>query len=326
VSTLDTTTDVARRPFSGRRVRLGDLLLQGTAGIAALGALVLVGLIAWKVIEGARLSISTFGISFVWHVVWNPVLGREAFGAGSFLFGTAVTSIGALLIATPIALGIALFLTELAPTWIRGPVTALVETLAAIPSVVIGFWGLLVLAPLLRDHVMPALHSTLGFIPLFGPPGPGPSIFTAIIVLTIMILPIISSISRELFLGVPHELKEGALALGTTRWEMVRGVVFPYARGGVAAAMILGFARAVGEAIAVAQVIGDSLGIHVNLFFPGDTIGSKVALNALGSQSGLEFSSLFYLALILLVFSIVVNLLAQVIVRRVARKQGVAAS
>jgi phosphate transport system permease protein len=326
MSTLDTTTDVVRRPFSGRRVRLGDLLLQGTAGVAAVGALVLVGLIAWQVIEGARLSISTFGVSFVWHVVWNPVLGREAFGAGSFLFGTAVTSIGALLLATPIALGIALFLTELAPGWIRGPVTALVETLAAIPSVVIGFWGLLVLAPLLRDHVMPALHSTLGFIPLFGAPGPGPSIFTAIVVLTIMILPIISSISRELFLGVPHELKEGALALGTTRWEMVRGVVFPYARGGVAAAMMLGFGRAVGEAIAVAQVVGDSLGIHVNLFSPGDTFGSKIALTAQGSQSGLERSSLFYLALILLVFSILVNLVAQVIVRRVARKQGLGAA
>ena len=326
MSTLDTTTDVARRPFPGRRVRLGDLLLQGTAGIAALGALVLVGLIVWKVIEGARLSISKFGIGFVRHVVWNPVLGRLSFGAGSFLFGTAVTSIGALLIATPIALGIALFLTELAPSWIRGPVTALVETLAAIPSVVIGFWGLLVLAPLLRDHVMPALHSTLGFIPLFGAPGPGPSIFTAIVVLTIMILPIISSISRELFLGVPHELKEGALALGTTRWEMVRGVVFPYARGGVVAAMLLGFGRAVGEAIAVAQVIGGSLGIHINLFSPGETIGSKLASSALGTQSGLELSSLMYIALILLVFSILVNLLAQVIVRRVARKQGLVAA
>jgi phosphate transport system permease protein len=327
VSSLDVTTDAARRPFPGRRARLGDLLLQGAAGIAALGALVLVGLIVWKVIQGSRLSLSTFGLPFVWHVVWNPVAGREAYGAGSFLFGTAVTSIGALILATPIALGIALFLSELAPRWIRGPVTALVETLAAIPSVVLGLWGIIVLAPLLREHVDPALHSTLGFIPLFGPPTSyGSNVFTAIVVLTIMILPIVASISRELFLSVPSELKEGALGLGTTRWEMVRGVVFPYAGGGVAAAMILGFGRAVGEAIAVAQVIGDGLGIHVNLFDTGQTLGGKIALNYQGASSGLALSSLIYLALILLVFSILVNLLAQLIVRRSARRHRLAAA
>jgi phosphate transport system permease protein len=324
VTSVETTGEATRRPFAGRRVRFGDLILQGTAGVAALGALVLVGLIVWKVIEGARLSISTYGLGFVWHVVWNPVLGREAYGAGSFLFGTAVTSIGALLLATPIALGIALFLSELAPRWIRGPATALVETLAAIPSVVIGLWGIIVLAPLLRDHVDPALHSALGFIPLFGPSSYGSNVFTAILVLTIMILPIISSISRELFLGVPTELKEGAVALGTTRWEMVRGVVLPYTRGGVAAAMILGCGRAVGEAIAVAQVIGDGLGIHVNLFDTGQTLGGKIALNYQGASSGLALSSLIYLAVILLVFSMLVNLLAQVVVRRVARRQGLA--
>ena len=322
MSTLDTTTDVARRSLSGRRARLGDLLLQGAAGLAALAALVLVGLIVYKIVDGARLSLSTFGLSFVWHVVWNPVQGREAYGAGSFLFGTAVTSIGALLLATPIALGIALFLSELAPRWIRGPVTALVETLAAIPSVVIGLWGIIVLAPLLRDHVDPALHSMLGFIPLFGPSSYGSNVFTAILVLTIMILPIVSSISRELFLTVPSELKEGALGLGTTRWEMVRGVVLPYTRSGVAAAMILGFGRAVGEAIAVAQVVGDGLGIHVNLFDTGQTLGGKIALNYQGASSGLALSSLVYLALILLVFSILVNLLAQLIVRRGARQLG----
>ena len=321
MTSLD-VTDAARRPFTGRRVRLGDLLLQGVAGFAALGALVLVGLIAWKVIQGARLSISTFGLSFVWTVAWDPV--HNQFGAGSFLFGTAVTSVAALVIATPIAIGIALFLSELAPRGIRGPVTALVETLAAIPSVVIGLWGLLVLAPILRDHVDPALHSSLGFIPLFGPASYGSNVFTAIVVLTIMILPIIASISRELFLGVPSELKEGALSLGTTRWEMVRGVVFPYTRGGVAAAMILGFGRAIGEAIAVALVIGGFTGISVNLFNPGNTLASQMAQNYAGLQTALATSSLLYLGLILLVFSIFVNLFAQFIVRRAARRQGLA--
>ena len=319
MTSLD-VTDAARRPFTGRRVRLGDLLLQGVAGFAALGALVLVGLIAWKVIQGARLSISTFGLSFVWNVAWDPV--HNQFGAGSFLFGTVVTSVAALVIATPIAIGIALFLSELAPRGIRGPVTALVETLAAIPSVVIGLWGLLVLAPILRDHVDPALHSSLGFIPLFGPASYGSNVFTAIVVLTIMILPIIASISRELFLGVPSELKEGALGLGTTRWEMVRGVVFPYTRGGVAAAMILGFGRAIGEAIAVALVSGGFTGISVNLFSPGNTLASQMAQNYAGLSTALATSSLLYLGLILLVFSILVNLLAQFIVRRAARRQG----
>jgi phosphate transport system permease protein len=323
VSTLDATGNAARRPFSGRRLRPGDVVLQGVAGLAALGAVVLLGLIAYKVADGARLSLSTFGLGFLTHVGWDSV--HNSMGAASFLFGTAVTSLGALILATPLALGIALFLTELAPGWIRAPVTALVETLAAIPSVVIGLWGIIVLGPVLRDHVMPAFHSTLGFIPLFGTPSTGSSIFTAIVVLAIMILPIVSSISRELFLGVPTELKEGALGLGTTRWEMVRGVVFPYARGGVAAAMILGLGRAVGEAIAVTQVVGAGTGIGWNLFNPGDTLASKIAESYQGYTTNLEASSLFYLAVILLAFSLIVNVLAQVVVRRTARRQGLVA-
>jgi phosphate transport system permease protein len=322
VSTLDTTTDAARRPFPGRRVRFGDVLLQGAAGIAALGATVLVGAIAYKLATGARLSMSTFGLGFVGHVGWDPV--HLHFEAGTFLYGTAITSVGALILATPLALGIALFVSELSPGWLRGPVTALVETLAAVPSVIIGLWGLLVLAPLLRDHVEPALHSTLGFIPLFGPPNAiGTGYFTAIVVLTIMILPIISSISRELFLGVPPELKEGAIALGTTRWEMVRGVVLPYTRGGIVAALILGLGRALGEAIAVSLVIGGfDNAISKNLFSNGNTLGAKIAIQFLNAASKLEFSSLIYLGLVLLVVSLGVNLLAQIIVRRAARRHG----
>ena len=323
MASAELTPDAARRPLTGRRLRVGDLSLQLVAGTAAALATVLVGLIAWKVIDGARPALSHYGLGFVTRIAWNPDSRHELYGAGSFLFGTAVTSLLALLIAAPLALGIALYLTELAPRFLRAPVTALVETLAAIPSVVIGFWGILVLGPALRDHVEPALHSALGFIPLFGTPSQtGSSIFTAIIVLAIMILPIVSSISRELFLGVPRELKEGALALGTTRWEMVRGVVFPYARGGIVAALILGLGRAIGEAIAVTQVIGGGVFIRWNLFDGGDTLGSKIAASYQGATTKLQLGSLIYLALVLLVFSLVINAAAQWIVRRVARRQG----
>jgi phosphate transport system permease protein len=315
--------DEIRRPLEGRRIRFGDLALQGVAGTAAAAAIAVVGLIAWKVIEGAWPSMTTFGLHFVTRIAWNPVVGREAFGAASFLFGTAVTSLVALALAGPLAIAVALFLTELAPRALRAPVTALVETLAAVPSVVIGLWGIYVLGPILRDHVEPSLHSTLGFVPLFGPPSSsGSSVFTATVVLAMMILPIVASITRELFLGVPRELKEGALALGTTRWEMVRGVVFPHARGGIAAALILGLGRAVGEAIAVTQVIGGGVFIHWNLFDTGDTLASKIAESYQGAATNLEVSSLVYLALILLVFSLVANLSAQWVVRRVARRQG----
>jgi len=323
VSSAELTT---RRPFTGRRVRFGDLLLQVVAGAAAAAATVLVGLIAWKVVDGARPALDEYGFGFVTRIAWNPVSEHELYGAASFLFGTAITSLLALLLAAPLAIGIALYLTELAPRFLRGPVTALVETLAAVPSVVVGLWGILVLGPILRDHVEPSLHSALGFIPLFGTPSSsGSSIFTAIVVLAIMILPIVSSISRELFLGVPRELKEGALALGATRWEMVRGVMFPYARGGIAAALILGLGRAIGEAIAVTQVIGGGVFIHWNLFDSGDTLASKIAASYQGATSKLQVGSLIYLALILLVFSLVMNLAAQAIVRGVARRQGLGA-
>jgi len=320
---VEITAPVQRRPLSGRRFRFGDVLLQLVAGAAAAGAVVLVGLIVWKVVDGSHLALSKYGLGFVPRVAWNPVVGHELYGAGSFMFGTAITSLGALLLATPLAIGVALFLTELAPRAIQGPVTALVETLAAVPSVVMGLWGILVLGPFLRDHVEPFLHDTLGFIPLFGSPGAGSSIFTAIVVLAIMILPIVASISRELFLGVPGELKEGALALGTTRWEMVRGVVFPYARGGIAAALILGLGRAMGEAIAVTQVIGGGVFIHWSLFGGGDTLASKIAASYQGSFTNLQTASLVYLGLILLVLSLIANVTAQWIVRQVARKHGV---
>jgi phosphate transport system permease protein len=242
---------------------------------------------------------------------------RKVFGALPFIYGTAISSLIALVIATPLAIGIALYLSELAPKGVRGIVGSLVETLAAIPSVVLGLWGILVLGPFLAHHLEPWLHAKLGFIGIFGlPEATGTGLFTAGLILTIMIVPIVASICRELFLQVPSEMEEGALALGTTRWEMVRGVILPATRTGIAAAIILGLGRALGEAIAVTQVIGGGTAISKNIFGPSDTLASKIAASYQGAASGLEQSSLLYLAALLLVIGLIVNLLAQIIVRR----------
>jgi phosphate transport system permease protein len=194
--------------------------------------------------------------------------------------------------------------------------------LASVPSVVLGLWGILVMGPFIVHTLGPFLHRFLGWTPFFASESNvGSSFLAAVLILTIMITPIISSICRELFLNVPRDLKEGALALGATRWEVVRGVVFPYARAGIAAALILGLGRAVGEAIAVTQVIGNQTDVSFNLFDPGDTLASKIASEYQGATSELQISSLVYLAVILLVFSLIANIVAQVIVRRVARRQ-----
>jgi phosphate transport system permease protein len=313
VSVVPTTSPLqARRRLGGR---LGDLSLHALTLAAALASVVLVGAIVWKILRLADLSYQRFGIDFVTSRSWDPV--KHIFGALPFIYGTAVSSLVALALATPLAIAIGLYLSELAPRGVRGIVGSLVELLAAIPSVVLGLWGILVLGPFLSEHVEPWLHTTLGFIPLFGEPQQtGQGLFTAAVILTIMIVPIVASISRELFLGVPGELEEGALALGATRWEMVRGVILPATRSGIAAAVILGLGRAVGEAIAVTQVIGGGTRIGWSLFPPADTLASKIASNYQGAGSGLETSSLLYLAAILLVMGLLANLVAQVIVRR----------
>jgi len=288
--------------------------------VAGFAAVVLLILITWKVLAGARLSWDTFGVGFITATTWNP--NTAVFGAGVFIFGTALTSFFALLVAGPIAIAIALFLTELAPAWIRSPVGALVEMLASVPSVVLGLWGILVMGPWVVSTLSPVLGTLLGWTPFFdGKQSVGSSQLSAVLILTIMVVPIVSSICRELFTNVPAELKEGALALGATRWEMIRGVVFPYARAGIAAALVLGLGRAVGEAIAVTQVIGGGTNISFNLFATGDTLGSKIASSYSSAGTDLERSSLVYLAVLLLVFSLIVNVAAQFIVRRVARRQ-----
>ena len=294
--------------------RLGDGTLRTLTGVSAFGSVVVVGLIAYRLVYGAWPAIEAFGIGFVWHQAWDPVTGT--FGALTFLYGTAVTSFAAVLIAAPLAIAIALFLTELAPRFARGVIGSLVELLAAVPSVVLGLWGIFVLGPFVRDHLDPWLHSWFGWIPLFRGTPQQAGMLPAILILTIMIVPISASVTRELFKAVPAELKEGAYGLGLTRWEMIRCVVFPYTRGGIVAAVLLGMGRAVGEAIAVTQVIGGFSGIPTSLFQPGDTLASRIAAQYQGAVSNIHVASIVYLALILLVFGLLTNLGAQLIVSR----------
>jgi phosphate transport system permease protein len=297
------------------RDRVGDRLLGGIALLAALLTCALIAEIADQLITGSRLSISHFGLRFVTGTQWKP--NFDTFGAVTMLYGTAVSSLMGLVIATPVAIAIALYLSLLAPRGVRGVVGALVEMLAAIPSVILGFWGILVLAPFVHDHLEPWLHSALGFLPIFGPrPATGLSLFTAGLVLAIMIVPIVASVSRDLFLTVPRDLQDGAAALGATRWEVVRGVVLPSTASGVASAACLGLGRALGEAIAVTQVVGSGTEVHASLFETGDTLAGKVANEFAGATTKLHTSSLFYLALILLAIGLATNLLAQWIGRR----------
>ena len=301
---------------AGRRFgdRIGDNTLKVLTGAAGVGVVVLIGAIAWKVIDGSTLSFSEFGLGFLVHSVWDPV--HNDFGALSFIYGTAVTSFIALLLATPLAIGIALYLTELAPRAVREVIGALVEMLAAIPSVILGLWGILILGPFMLNHLEPWLQSFLGWLPLFSGSPDQKGILPAAIILTIMAVPIIASVARELFMSVPDDLKDGARALGATRWEVVRGVVLQYTRAGLGAAVILGLGRALGEAIAVTQVVGGTVNISRSLFASGDTLASRIAAQYAGFETNLQLSSLFYLAVILLVFSLIINLVAQLIVRR----------
>jgi phosphate transport system permease protein len=304
-------------PFALRRRhlgdRVGDRLLIGLAGGAALGAVLLVGLFAYELVYQAWPAITKLGFHFITGRVWNPV--TNAFGALEFIYGTAVTSLIAVLIAGPLAIAIALFLTELAPRLLKGTIGTLVEMLAAIPSVVMGLWGIFVLGPIVRDHIGPALKSVLGWTPFFKGTPQLTGYLTASLVLTIMVLPITASVARELFRTVPQDLKEASLALGMTRWEMIRGVVLPYTRGGLVAAVILGLGRAIGEAIAVLQTIGGIGSLKLSLFASGDTIAARIAAQYQGA-SGLQTNALVYLALILLAISLAANFAAQVIVKR----------
>jgi len=267
------------------------------------GALIFIAmfLIAYQVIDGATLAFNKFGVGFLKDKAWIPTLGE--FGAYSYIYGTLVTSLFSVILATILGVAIGLFLALMAPRRVAVVIGPMVEMLAAIPSVVLGLIGIYLICPFIKSDLEPPLHDVLGFIPLFGTPGTvGNSLFAASLVLTIMVVPIIAALTRDLFLTVPLELRDGAEALGATRWEMIRGVVMPTTASGVIAACVLGFGRAIGEAIAV-----------------GNSMASVIALQYEGAVSALHTSSLFYLAAILLVLSLIVNLMARQIGRRAVR-------
>lgn len=321
MTTLEARDSIDLTGARASRSRWGDWTLFGLSGGATLLTLFTFGLLVWKIVDQARPSVEQFGFGFFTGSTWNAV--EDQYGARDFIFGTAITSALALLIATPIAVAIGLFLSDLSPRRLRSPVGALVETLAGVPSVLIGLWGIIVLGPVVRDDIAPALASVLGWTPFFAEPAfgyTGASMLSAVIVLVIMIVPIVSSVSRELFTRVPRDIQDGSLALGATRWETIRRVVIPYVGPGLLAAAVLGLGRAVGEAIAVTQVIGVTThGLSLNFFDTGDTLASRIAGQFQGAVSNLQIASLFYLALILLILSLVFNLLALLIIRRVER-------
>lgn len=311
------------RPPARRAGGIGDGVLLGLCALAGLITVVVIAEVIYQVINGASPAISRFGLGFVVHTGWKPNL--SVFGGGGMLFGTLVTAVIAMALATPLGIAIGLFLAMLAPRGVRTVVGPLVEMLAAIPSVVLGLWGVIVLAPVVQSTFEPALHSVLGFIPIFGTPQTtGLSIFTAGLVLTVMVVPIVASLSRDLFLSVPRELQDGAAALGATRWEVIRGVVLPTTSSGVIAAALLGLGRALGEAVAVAEVVGGASTIHASLYEPGSTLASRIINEIESLDNSLHLASLFYAALILLVLGVLTNLIAQLIASRLSGERMLA--
>ena len=262
-------------------------------------------------------ALRTFGFGFLTSSVWDPVQGQ--FGAAPAIAGTLLTSAIALIIATPLALGGAIFLSEFSPTWLRQPVAFLIDLLAAVPSVVFGLWGIFVLLPLLRTSVMPFLRDTLhlGVTPFFSGPAYGPSVLAASLILAIMILPFIAAVSREVLLAVPRSQREGALALGATRWETITGAVVPYAKTGIIGGIILGLGRALGETMAVTMLIGNRHELSASLFAPGYTMASLIANEFSEATSDIHLSALMAVGFVLLVITLIVNAGARMLVRRV---------
>lgn len=310
---------LVRRAANIEGSSFGDRLYRWTTLGFALVIPALLLLIAWEVFYAGWPALSRFGIGFFTSSDWDAVNGK--FGAAPAVYGTLVSSFIALVIATPLAVGVAIFVAELAPAWLRQPVAFFVDLLAAIPSVVYGLWGFVVLVPFLRDHVMPFVKDTLhlGALPLFSGLAYGPSMLAAGVILAVMILPFISAVTREVLLAVPRSQREAALALGATRWEMIRDAVLPYARSGIIGGVILGLGRALGETMAVTMVIGNSHDIHASLFQPGYSMASLIANEFAEATNDLHVSALMAVGAGLFVVTIVVNVVARWLVWRTAR-------
>jgi phosphate transport system permease protein len=295
--------------------RLPNIAFKWAAGMAAGMIIVLIIFVGWELYVGSRAAVVKFGPGFLWSTEWDPV--NDKYGALPFIFGTLVSSLLALIIAVPLGVATALFLTELAPLKARQPIVMAIEMLAAVPSVIFGLWGFFVLIPWLRDHLFVWLKHTLGFLPLFQGPIYGVSMLAAGIIIAIMILPIITSISREILRSVPNLQREAAYALGATRWEVLRIAVLSYARRGLFGAAILGLGRALGETMAVTMVIGNRPQISASLFAPGYTLASVIANEFTEATTDLYLSSLFELGLVLLAVTILVNVAAQVMLKSI---------
>ena len=298
----------------------GDRVYRTLTTAFAVAIPVLLVFIAFEVIAAAWPALRQFGFGFITSSDWDGNAGR--FGAAPMIYGTVISSLLALILSAPLALGVAIWLSEFAPRWLRQPVSFLVDLLAAIPSVVYGLWGIFVLLPILRNNVMPFLATTLGLgnTPFFSGPAYGNSMLGAAMILAIMILPYISAVSREVLLAVPRSQREAALAMGATKWEMIRDAVVPYARSGILGGVILGLGRALGETMAVTMLIGNRHEISASLFAPGYTLASVIANEFAEATNELHTSALMACGAVLLVVTLVVNAIARWLVWRVGRE------
>lgn len=312
---------MAISPLQLRGGTAPDRAYRGVLTALALVLPLLLVTIFGVVLVSALPAIRRFGAAFLWTSTWDPV--AEVYGGAPMIFGTLASSLLALLIAVPLALGVAVFLTEFAPRWLRQPVAFFVELLAAIPSVVYGLWGIFVLIPFLRAVVVPPLQVLLGWTPLAQGPFYGNSLLAGGIILAIMIVPYIAAVSREVLLAVPASQREAALAMGATRWEAVRTAVIPYGRAGLIGAVILGLGRALGETMAVTMVIGNRHDIGVSLLQPAYTLAAAIANEFSEATTDLYLAALFEVGLILFVVTVTVNALARLLIWRVARGAAV---
>jgi phosphate transport system permease protein len=307
-----------------RRLRGWDVAFRLLSLLSAVLVLLLLGGVIVALIKGALPALQAFGSGFLISQSWNPV--TEKFGALAPIYGTLITSFIALLIAVPIGLGIAVFLSEICPLWLRRPIGIAIELLAGIPSIIYGIWGLFVLAPFLQSTVQPALIDIFGSVPvlstLFAGPPYGIGVLTAGLILAIMVLPFITAVSRDVFDAVPPILKEAGYGMGATTWEVVRNIVVPYARVGVVGAIMLGLGRALGETMAVTFVIGNAHKVSSSLLAPGTTISATIASEFSEAVGDLYTSALIALALILFVITCIVLAAARLLLRRVERQTG----